>query len=90
MTNQQLYWQQDLQELFPSTYDAEFVPVWHARWSDYEESAYVYILHKGGQYYVQNYAYSVMSDDNTDHWRPYAVSDARLWEILLDWEEHLD
>jgi hypothetical protein len=90
MTYEQWQWQQDLQELFPHHYNAEFVPVWHAAWSDYEESAYIYILQKGDQYYVQQGGYSVVADDNTDYWSPYPVSDAELWEILVDWEEHLD
>jgi hypothetical protein len=90
MTYEQWQWQQDLAERFPQEYDPAFVPVWHASWCDYEESAYVYVLQKDDQYYVQSYAYSVMSNDNTEYWDPYLVSDARLWEILLDWEEHLD
>lgn len=90
MTYEQWQWQQELRDMFPQEYDEQFVPVWYASWSDYEESAYVYILQRGNQYYVQQYAYSVMADDNTNYWQPYAVSDAQLWEILLDWEEHLD
>lgn len=90
MTYEQWQWQQTLRDLFPQDYDPAFVPVWHASWSDYEECSWIYVLQKGAQYYVQQDGYSVMEEDNTDRWAPYPVSDLRFWEILLDWEEHLD
>ena len=90
MTYEQWRWAQELTEIFPAEYDAAYEPIWHAHWADYEECARIYVLEKAGVYYVQEYAYSVMSDDNTVRWDPYAVTYERLCEILTDWEEHLD
>lgn len=90
MTYEQWQWAQELRELFPAEYDDAYVPIWHAGWSDYEECAWVYVLEKDGVYYVLDYAYSVMAEDNTMRWDPYVVSYERLCEILIDWEEHLD
>ena len=81
-------WQRDLQEIYGDKYDPEYIPIIHADWQDYEE--WLYVLEKDGQHYVLIYAYSVMSDDNTPYWSPYAVDDDQLWEILLEWEEHLE
>lgn len=77
-------WQQDLQEIYGDKYDPEYIPIMHADWQDYEECGWLYVLEKDGQHYVLIYAYSVMSDDNTPYWSPYAVDDDRLWEILLE------
>ena len=90
MTYEQWQWQRDLLDLFPQEYDPAYVPVWHASWCDYEESGWIYVLQKGTQYYVVQGGYSVMAEDNTSCWAPMPVGDAELWEILLDWEEHLD
>lgn len=83
-------WQRDLQEIYGDKYDSEYIPIMHADWQDYEECGWLYVLEKDGQHYVLIYAYSVMSDDNTPYWTPYAVNDDQLWEILLEWEEHLE
>lgn len=83
-------WQQQLLEAYEDKYDPEYIPIIHASWQDYEECAWMYILLKDGQHYVLKYAYSVMSDDNTPYWAPYAVNDDQLWEILLEWEEYLE
>lgn len=90
MTWEQVRWQRELAEIFGVAYDPGFVPVWHAAWSDYEECGWIYVLERDGRYFVQEGGYSVMADDNTPCWHPYEVSDGRLWEILVDWEEHLD
>jgi hypothetical protein len=82
-------WQQDLMDAYGDNYDPEYIPIMHAGWQDYEECGWLYVLQKDNQYYVLKYAYSVMSDDNTAYWEPYAVNEDQLWEILLEWEEHL-
>lgn len=90
MTQDQLIWQQNLQEMFPQDYDASFVPVLHAHWAHHEEHGWIYILEKDHQFYVQEGGYSVVEQNPHNCWALYAVEDDRLWEILVDWEVHME
>ena len=87
MTNQELEWWQELQELLGDACDPTFVPVYHASWSDYEEHGLVFILEKEGMFYELVGGHSVMSGDYGDVWDPEPISDQAICETINEWEE---
>ena len=71
-------------------YDESYVPILGGYWSDYSGCAWMIILERGGQYYVQEYCYSPEANNNEPEWGPHPVTYDRAIEILLDWEDHLE
>jgi hypothetical protein len=87
MLYEQLGWCNELADLFGEAYDTDYMPIWHAEWSDYEEWGWIYILEKDGRFYEQTGGYSVMSSDNTPYWAPREITYEEMCEILDEWHE---
>ena len=66
--------------------DYTFQIVYYGDWSDYEESGYMFVLEKDGQYYIQQGGYSVMAEDNTPYWDPWPCTEEQALKEMLDWE----
>lgn len=80
------FWRYELESIYGAAWDRDMQPIYAADWSDYEESAHIYILERAGQFYVQHYAYSVMADQHQIVWDPEPISFERAIELIDQWE----
>jgi len=71
-------------------WDPSYKVIFHANWSDWEESGWVAVMERNGKFYEQRGGYSVMCEDNTDRWDPWEVTQEQALETMLEWAEHED
>ena len=69
-------------------WDPSYKVVFHASWSDYEESGWIAIMENGHRFYSQTGGYCVMADNGEDRWDPQLISEDEAIELMLEWEEH--
>lgn len=75
-----------LRQLYPeASPDTEIV--WSGSWCDYEENAHFFIIRINGLLWIQDYQYSVYSDDNVMKWEPWFVTEAYALAYLLERED---
>ena len=89
MTNQELEWLQDLQEIYGEVPNLdEYHIVHHDFWCGYEDSGHMFILQKGSQYFMQSWQCSPYSDSNEPEWAPDVISYDEALEEIADWESY--